>query len=74
MRKVLVTIEGGCVQSVHTDDPQIEVCIRDFDVQGGDEDDLREDEDGVNYRDYEPIHYAWADLNTKPFEGRMSHD
>jgi hypothetical protein len=48
MKIVRVTIEGGAVQ--HVEVPVgVQVVVRDYDVEGCDETELEEDENGDNY-------------------------
>ena len=34
--KVLIQIEGGLIQSIFTDKPDVQIIIQDFDVEGSD--------------------------------------
>ena len=52
--KLVITIEGGVLQNVYVDNPDVEIeCIVvDYDTQTFDEDSLKEDIDGNEYVSY----------------------
>jgi len=59
MAKIIIRLEGGLVQEVLTDVPADEledVEVRDYDVEGADEDELEEDSNGF-YAGSHPIVY-----------------
>lgn len=57
MAKIVIRLEGGLVQEVYTDLTDLEdVEVRDYDVEGADEDDLEEDSFG-EYSEGHPIVY-----------------
>lgn len=41
MTKILITVEGGIVQSVYSDTTEVELLILDYDTDGALEDDIK---------------------------------
>lgn len=71
--RILVHIEGGVVQGVFSTSPDVEVTIRDADIEGSEhecaeEGTLHEDGDGYRYKEYDEYVYPWSNLETQPYE------
>lgn len=49
MKKVIVTMEGGLIQSILTNDTEIQVFVVDYDSEGADEDVLLTSDDVSNF-------------------------
>ena len=49
MKKVIVTMEGGLIQSILTNDPAIQVFVVDYDSEGADEGGLLTSDDVRNF-------------------------
>lgn len=56
MAKIVICLEGGLIQEVYTDLDLDDVEVRDYDVEGADEDELLEDSCG-EYFEGHPIVY-----------------
>ena len=46
MLQIIITVEGGIVQHVEVPSHEVEVVIRDYDVEGVDSDRLEKDDEG----------------------------
>ena len=49
MARVVITMEGGLIQHIMTDQEDIEVMVLDFDTEGGDNERIREFEGNPVY-------------------------
>ena len=47
--KIIITVEGGCVQAIEGIPPNVKVIVHDYDVC--EEDETKEDKDGNRYRE-----------------------
>jgi hypothetical protein len=45
-KTIIIRVEGGLIEDIDGIPPDVEVVVRDYDVEMLDEDDLQEDEDG----------------------------
>jgi hypothetical protein len=70
---VLVHLEGGVVQDIFTDNPELKVIVRDFDIEGSEGDiasegDLYQDENGSKYQESFRFVSKMEYLQTPPFK------
>jgi hypothetical protein len=47
--EILIIVQGGSVQEVYGIPPEIVVRVKDYDVDGADDADLKQDRDGERY-------------------------
>jgi hypothetical protein len=50
MKQIIITIQGGCVQDVEKPD-DIEVIIKDYDIQDEEGPNIKQDDDGDFYQE-----------------------
>lgn len=49
MHEIIITVEGGVIQSIDNIPPGVTIKVQDFDTEGSTEDEITESENGETY-------------------------